>query len=393
MPALLPVGDLLAHACEWTGRTGAEILGLLQGVNPDPLGADEELARLVAAVQDEPSAASVLDSAGEPSEVVAALRSLPGHVGEATAAYVDRVGYRPVNGEDVGEPCVIELPELIVGAIRSALEQTEEAPAEAPVAEREARIRDDVPDQHRADFDALLGEAKLTYRLRDERGSYADLWAIGIMRRAILEAGRRLTAKGLVAEPAHLVEAGYEEMQTLIRTGTGVSGEELAARARYRLEARYADAPPVLGGEPGEPLPPDWLPPASARLERALGAAVHEIFAAPPPQTEGRAVRGLGVSPGVYEGTARVIRGTSEFGRIQQGDVLVTNSTTTAFNIVLPLLGAVVTDRGGLLSHAAIVAREYGIPGVVGCTDATAVLPDGGRVRVDGTAGEAEVLS
>ena len=113
---------------------------------------------------------------------------------------------------------------------------------------------------------------------------------------------------------------------------------------------------------------------------------------APPPRTEAQTVRGIGVSPGTCEGTARVIHGTSEFGRIEPGDILVTNSTTTAFNIVLPLLGAIVTDRGGLLSHAAIVAREYGIPGVVGCTDATAVLPDGARVRVDGTAGEASVL-
>jgi pyruvate,water dikinase len=104
-------------------------------------------------------------------------------------------------------------------------------------------------------------------------------------------------------------------------------------------------------------------------------------------------VRGLGVSPGVYQGTARVIRATEEFGRIEQGDVLVTNSTTTAFNIVLPLLGAIVTDRGGLLSHAAIVAREYGLPAVVGCTDATSVIPDGARVSVDGSLGEAEIVA
>ena len=113
---------------------------------------------------------------------------------------------------------------------------------------------------------------------------------------------------------------------------------------------------------------------------------------APQPQTEAHKVRGLGVSPGTYEGTARVIRDTSEFGRIEPGDVLVTNSTTTAFNIVLPLLGAIVTDRGGLLSHAAIVAREYGIAGVVGCTDATRVLPDGALVRVDGAAGRGRGL-
>ena len=246
---------------------------------------------------------------------------------------------------------------------------------------------------HRDAFDELLEEARLTYRLRDERGTYADLWAIGIMRRAIVAAGQRLAMQGLIDEPSHLVEADYAELRMLVGSGEGVSGEELAERARYRLEARYTDAPPVIGGEPGEPLPPEWLPPAAARLERALGAAVQEIFVAPQPRTEARKVRGLGVSPGTYEGTARVIRGTSEFGRIEPGDVLVTNSTTTAFNIVLPLLGAIVTDRGGLLSHAAIVAREYGIPGVVGSTDATRVLPDGARVCVDGSAGEVEVLS
>ena len=83
-------------------------------------------------------------------------------------------------------------------------------------------------------------------------------------------------------------------------------------------------------------------------------------------------LRGLAASPGVYEGPARLIAGPSEFGRIQQGDVLLTPATTEAFNILLPLLGAIVTDNGGLLSHSAIVAREYGIPGVVGTREATA---------------------
>jgi phosphohistidine swiveling domain-containing protein len=392
MPALLPVGDLLAQGREWTGRSGAELLGLLQGVNPDPLGADDELERLTNAIENDPAASAVLESPGDPGDVIAALRSLPGTSGEAATAYVDRVGHRPVNGEDVGEPSVIELPELIVGAIRAGVQSARETGGDV-VAQRTAEFRDAVPAKHRGAFDELLEEAKATYRLRDERGTYADLWAIGIMRRAILAAGARLTAQGVVAEPSHLVEADYGELRALVGAGAGISAQELAERARYRLEARYTDAPPVIGGEPGEPLPPDWLPPAAARLERALGAAVQELFVAPPPRTEAHTVRGLGVSRGIYEGRARVIHGTGEFGRIEPGDVLVTNSTTTAFNIVLPLLGAIVTDRGGLLSHAAIVAREYGIPGVVGCTDATAVLPDGARVRVDGTAGEATVIS
>ena len=392
VPALLPVGDFLVLAQEWTGRSPAQLLGLLRGANPDPLGADEELERLVGALRLDPAATAVLMSAGEPAEVVAALRSLPGDTGALACVYVDRVAYRPVNGEDVGDPSVHELPELIVGAIRTACERRE-GPSENDLERKTSEVRDAAPARYRGAFDELLEEARATYRLRDERGAYADLWAIGIMRRAILAAGRRLAATGRLVDPSHLVEAGYTELRSLVESGDGPSGDELAERARYRLKARYADAPPFLGGEPGDPLPPGWLPPAAARLESAIGTAVQAMFAAPKPRTEERKVHGLGVSPGVYEGTARVIRGTEEFGRVERGDVLVTNSTTTAFNIVLPLLGAIVTDRGGLLSHAAIVAREYGLPAVVGCTDATSVLPDGARIVVDGTAGEAEVVA
>jgi pyruvate,water dikinase len=108
--------------------------------------------------------------------------------------------------------------------------------------------------------------------------------------------------------------------------------------------------------------------------------------------SDARTIRGLPVSSGVYEGTARVIRGPEEFDRLVEGDVLVTRATSAYFNTVLPLLGAIVTDRGGQLSHAAIVAREYGIPGVVGTRVATTTLPDGGRVRVDGGTGDVTLL-
>jgi pyruvate,water dikinase len=120
--------------------------------------------------------------------------------------------------------------------------------------------------------------------------------------------------------------------------------------------------------------------------------AVGEVFGSSQAEHEEHLVRGLAASPGVYEGPARLVAGPTEFDRIVQGDVLVTESTSEAFNILLPLLGAIVTDAGGLLSHAAIVSREYGIPGVVGTREGTDLIPDGARVRVDGDAGEVTVL-
>jgi len=126
---------------------------------------------------------------------------------------------------------------------------------------------------------------------------------------------------------------------------------------------------------------------------RAIGSAIDALFSSSQTESETAVVRGTGASPGEYTGTARLIAGPAEFGRLRRGDVLVTATTTESFNIVLPLLGAIVTDSGGLLSHAAIVSREYGIPGVVGCRDATALIAEGARVRVDGTAGEVFVLT
>ncbi len=125
---------------------------------------------------------------------------------------------------------------------------------------------------------------------------------------------------------------------------------------------------------------------------RAMGIVMGEMFGASDAKHETDLVRGIGASPGVYEGPVRRVTGPSDFDRIVKGDVLVTESTSEAFNILLPLLGAIVTDRGGLLSHAAIVAREYGIPSVVGTREATRLTADGARVRVDGDKGEVKVL-
>ncbi len=395
LPAVVPIGDFLAHAEEWTGSSPTELLGLLQGWSPISLGAADELRRVVQAVGRDHTASRLLFSPGPPGDVLTSLQSLPGEVGAAILAYISLVGFRPVSDQDVGSPYALEMPELLVRTMRSAAERMVLLVGDDAVAQHTEKIRGTVPEAHRRTFDELLTEARTVSRLRDERAIYGDLWACGLARRAILVGGRQLAGSGRIAHPVHLAEANYNEMQSLIARGEGPSAHELADRARYRAEANAADAPRFLGAPPaalGTPLPFAWLPPATARLERAFETAGKALFLASSAPSEARKVRGLAVSAGRYEGTARLVRGAIDFVRIQKGDILVTTSTTAAFNVVLPLLGAIVTERGGLLSHAAIVAREYGIPAIVGCTDATRCIPDGARVRVDGAAGEAVVL-
>jgi pyruvate,water dikinase len=386
----LPTGDFLAHVGDWTGLPPAELLALLRGAAPVSAGASGELAQLISAVSADPAARELLDSDDDPGSVIERLRSLDGEAGEAASAYLDLVGYRLLDGFDISGRYALELPDALLRAIRVAVE--EGAPEAEDVEARVADVRSKVPEQHREQFDELLGEARITYKIRDERGVFSDIWAAGILRRAVLAAGRRLAERGRIHDAEHLIDAGFDEMCALVSGTGGPSADELAQRHEFRTSRSAKDAPSLLGPPPPPPPDPSGLPPAVARVMRGMGIVIQAMFGSSEAEHEERLVRGLAASPGVYEGSARRVAGPTEFDRIVEGDVLVTESTTEAFNILLPLLGAIVTDAGGLLSHAAIVSREYGIPGVVGTREGTSLIPDGARVQVNGDAGEVKVL-
>ncbi len=389
--AMVPTGDFLAHVGDWTGIPPAQLLGLMRGSASVSAGGSAELDRLITAIGQDPSSLELLQSGDDPAQVLEALRSVPGEEGAAVSGYLDFVGYRPLDGFDISEPGALELPDALLRAIRVAVSGQGEAASDTE--DQTADIRQKVPEQHRSEFDELLGEARLTYRLRDERGIYSDIWASGLMRRAALAGGRRLADRGRIHDAEHLVDASLGEMCSLLADAGGPSADELAGRSGYRATHSAKEAPPFVGTPPTPPPDPSDLPPAAARLMRATGIAMGEVFGSSEALHEEHLLRGLAASQGVYEGPARRVSGPSEFGRIVRGDVLVTEATSEAFNILLPLLGAIVTDNGGLLSHSAIVAREYGIPGVVGTRDATDRIADGTMVRVNGDAGEVTVLA
>src|SRR4051794_26809778 len=206
----VPTGDFLAHVGDWTGLPASELLGLLRGPAPVSAGASDELERLRAAVAADPTARELLASHAGPGRVLAALRASDGEVGAAASAYLDLVGYRLLDGFDISGRYALELPDALLRAIRVAM--ADEAPATSEVEDRITAVRGKVPEEHRAQFDELLGEARLTYKVRDERGVYSDIWASGIMRRAVLAAGRRVAAAGRLRDAEHLVDAGFEEM-------------------------------------------------------------------------------------------------------------------------------------------------------------------------------------
>ncbi|MBD1864859.1 MULTISPECIES: PEP-utilizing enzyme [Trichocoleus] len=391
--AMVPLGDFLAHAQTWTGLPAQKLLQLLQGTTPVSTGAIAEIEQLAKAIRQQPEAIALLTSQKPAADILHHLRSLPGAVGAATQAYLDVVGLRILTGYDVGDLSALDIPELLVKTIRSAVNTSVHNSPTDDLAEQTAQVRIVVPEQHRSEFDELLAEARLTYRIRDERGYLNDAWATGIARRAILAAGDRLTAAGKLEKTEHAVELTHDELTALLSDQAGPSASELAEYFHYRMTKTIAEAPVHLGPPPSAPPPDDWLPPAAARLSRAIGLMLGHMFVAPGKQTEAQTIQGVAASPGQYEGTARLVLDLEDMAQVQAGDILVARMTAPSYNALLPMLGGIVTDRGGLLSHAAIVAREYGLPAVVGCMEATQVIRNGSRIRVDGTSGEVKILT
>jgi pyruvate,water dikinase len=381
-------GDLLAGAVEWTGATPGEVLALLQGTSAVSRGfGATELDAAGKAITASDTARAVLAADGPADGVLAGLAGDP-TAGADVQAYLDVVRHRSL-GYDVCDATAGEMPEMLVEALRATVAGTSASPADEA---RVERLRARVPAEHVEDFDDRLTEARLLNRLRDERGAYSDGWATGLARRALLEAGRRLASHGALAAAGHAADLEATECAALLRGEPGPDADEVAARVAWRTTHTVDDAPPYLRAMPAPPPPVDVLPVDARRCARAVDAVLANLFGVPDTPNSAVVLHGLAVNSGVYEGTARLVDDASDFGRIEAGDVLVTRMTSPYFNVVLPLLGAIVTDRGGQLSHAAIVAREYGIPGIVGTREATLKIPDGARVQVDGTSGEVRLL-
>jgi rifampicin phosphotransferase len=390
-PAILVViGDFMLRVGRWTGASVPELLAVLRGSSRSSVGAKDELCTLARALAADRSASALLASAMPAQQIVEALLAQSGEVGAAMRSFLDEVGGRVMTGVDVADLTVAEMPEAIVRSIRTALTPSKGCLDDSKV--RLAALRERVPVAARAEFDALVVEACFVNEARDGRTVDTDYTALGLVRRALLEIGARLVARGRILRADHAFEATPDEVRALVRGAEAPSAQELAAYALWREQKSVRDAPARLGPPAASPPPMEWLPADARPAQEAVMVAVSAIFDACTEQSEGKRLKGLSVSSGVIEGRARVVLTPKDFERVEHGDVLVSAMTTPTYNVLLPLLSGVVTDRGGILSHTAQVAREYGLPAVVGTRDATSRIPDGARVRVDADRGEVQVL-
>jgi len=384
--SLMPVGRFLDVATMSSGLTPVDVAPLLKGSTPVSKGiGGEQLLGVVDAI----SIAGICEKElkeMEPEAALAKLNESPA-IRAALEAYLGIAGYMLIGGYCISEKTLRESPNIILARIFEAMAPVKDSGFDA---ELEKTVREKIPENDRDEFDLCLADARAANRMRDERGIYNDIWGAGISRAGILEAGRRLFEKGGLSNAELSLDSTHDELINLLKGKPGVTDEELTERREWRLTKKIDEVPEFLGDPPMDPPPVEIFPEKIQPTLRAFGLVMGNVFDDPKEATE--KVSGLAVSPGVYEGTAKVILSTRDFDRLEKGDILVTKNTSAGFNVVLPIIGALVTDRGGVLSHAAIVSREFGIPGVVGTKNASQLIKDGGRIRVNGDTGEVEIL-
>ena len=304
-----------------------------------------------------------------------ALEDDTSDVGDAYRALLFEFGYRGQGEVDPTNADWSEEPAFALSQVRSMLavpdSDSPQANIERAVERRaalEADLRASLPTELHDAFDAELAAAQHFTRLR-ELSKATWVLACRRVRSPYLALCRRLAEVGAVKDPADAPFLTYEEVETIVCGGEVADLPSLVARRRAHAEEAQRHR-----------LPDNWVgEPADEQLgELDAGAAAGVLS-------------GLGVSvgDGPVRGTARIIP-SAEAGLardIEVGDVLIAPFTDAPWTPLFVIAGAVVVETGGVLSHAATVAREFGIPAVVMVKDATRIIRDGEEVTVDAAAG------
>jgi rifampicin phosphotransferase len=246
--------------------------------------------------------------------------------------------------------------------------------------------------RRRAAFLRLLRWAQDTAPIREDALADVGL-AWPLLRRLLLELGQRLRGSGVIASADDVFWLRHQELRSAVEFGLAEPGGAPDAGARVAISG--ADRPVraaaveerrMLWRGQRKAAAPQMLP-ERRWMEQAFGS----MMPAGSQRQRGDLIKGVGASSGRVTAPARVLGGPQDFGQMQPGDVLVARVTTPAWTSLFAMASAVVTDVGGPLSHSSIVAREYGIPAVLGTGVATQRLSSGQQVTVDGDAGTVTV--
>ena len=380
--ALERLGELYSKLTGVDTRTEAH--KLVDSSGTKTMEVNRALTELAAGARELPAAAAVLKAAADSAVALAGLReSADGRRWlEMLDDFLEKYGYRPT-GFDPRFPTWIEDPSFVLVNVRGLLQDPEAGAspqkAQADLArEREealARANEALKSapEKRAEFEGALKRAQELWPLKEDHAFYIDHTSSALVKHAVAEIGRRLVDRGILDGMDDFFFLDLDEAGGALLEG-GEFGELVTKRRADHERWSRMNPPRYLGT-----LPADGGPEGAAEAVAALDIERFQLL------------RGVGASAGVASGPARIVKSPAEFGKVRPGDVLVCRSTAATWTPLFDIVSGLVSEAGGILSHPAVVAREYGLPAVVGVHRATELVSDGEQVRIDGAAGTVQL--
>ena len=381
---------LMLLADRWLGSREAA-LPLLQGLpGVSTAEGDLELWKIAERAASDAAARALIErlDAAEMAEALAEDNSaMPGRLRSELRGFLDEYGHRAAGELELAQPRWSDEPAVILETFREYVLHPGQADAAAlSTRQREARALAEAEAQRIMRqrplgqwlplrwwcFQLMLKQTQRMTPLR-ENPKYELLRVSLQQRRLWLILGRRWTEAGLLGRPDDVFFLLMSELIQLARRSDDpvIAGQMRSRAERRRLQyAEWSAQPPPM-------------------LRDRNGARIDRPSVPVPP---GASLTGIGASPGRATGRVRVARSPAEGRQLQAGEVLVARFTDPGWTPIFPLAAAVVTEIGGVLSHGAVVAREFGIPAVVNAAGATERLSTGQLVEVDGETGEIELL-
>ena len=353
----------------------------------------EELWKLKEAVKNDGGAVSEAFSSGATGgDVIKALEATEegrSFLSKEIDAYQAEFGFKSMWAHEFSFRTWREDPAPVVEAIRGYLEADYDYPAEIAAVAKDleaAKVECMEGVAEGEDRDRLQAALNLSLRmnpLTPDHHFYIDQGTNARVRLVLIAIGKKLVEEGKLNDPEDVMYLKYNELRVLMAGSNSFDAEDLVGDRRDAREDAY------------ETRPRDWVGTAT---EEALAFPYLALWAFPekvyrePPTIEGE-IHGLGASVGVIEGTARVVLSPEQFAQVERDEIVVCRMTSPAWVVLFTKISGLVTDAGGMASHPAVVSREFGIPAVVGTSDATRQIKTGDRVRVNGATGVVEVLS
>ncbi|RKZ39500.1 MAG: hypothetical protein DRQ49_11290 [Gammaproteobacteria bacterium] len=292
-------------------------------------------------------------------------------------------------------PSWSELPTPVIQNLKGYIMSPDERDVIADMkkigAQREEKINkarerlQNYPGPIRAQFELLLKAAQIGSILGEEHPDWLEFQPLYYTRQLLLELGHRLVDAGAFNQQDDVFYLSIEELRETLATPSSPLNRRTLVNERRVCEKQFSvgTPPPKLGTLPAGPPPAHPLVKAGAKF-----------MGTPPPVSEyPNELKGHTGSGGIAQGTAKIVRVLEETKKLKPGDILVTETTIPSWTPLFATIAGVVTDTGGTLSHAAVIAREYGIPAVVGTVKATRMIQEGQTIEVNGDVGQVRIIS